>query len=61
MYNIKPSKGYVCALQTDSTYGQVYIITQVFLYAAIPPSLMMLFGLLTIRNIRGAAINPIVV
>jgi hypothetical protein len=61
LYNLQSSRGYVCALEADTTYSQVYIITQVFLYAGIPPSLMMLFGLLTVRNTRRSRINPIVV
>src|SRR5690242_7150617 len=48
MINIQPTKGFICLLQADTIYSHVYVITQVFLYAAIPPILMMFFGLMTI-------------
>jgi hypothetical protein len=48
--NVQQERGFICAVQTNTIYSEVYIITQVFLYAAVPPSLMILFGLMTIQN-----------
>jgi hypothetical protein len=57
--NIQPERGFSCAVQASSLYSQVYIITQVFLYAVIPPSLMILFGLLTIQNSNRSRVDRI--
>lgn len=48
--DVQLDKGLSCAVRANSVYAQVYIITQVFLFAVVPPSLMTLFGLLTIQN-----------
>jgi hypothetical protein len=61
LFDLQPTKGYYCTLPADSIYGQVYIIIQVFMYAVIPPSFMMFFGLMTIRNTNRPRIVPVVV
>ena len=39
-----------CVLLAETLYSQVYIITQVFMFAVVPPSLMIVFGVMTIHN-----------
>ncbi|CAF3965475.1 unnamed protein product [Rotaria sp. Silwood2] len=48
--NLQGEKGYICAVQTSSIVSQVYRIIQVFLFAVVPPSLMTIFGVMTIQN-----------
>jgi hypothetical protein len=48
-----------CAVQANTVYSQVYIITQVFLFAVIPPSLMTLFGFMTIQNPQRTNVVPV--
>ncbi|CAF3341208.1 unnamed protein product [Rotaria sp. Silwood1] len=48
--NLQPEKGLSCAVQVNSIFSQVYLIIQVSLFAVVPPSLMMIFGLMTIQN-----------
>ena len=44
------ARGSICVVQANTLYTQVYILIQVFLFAVVPPGLMISFGLLTIRN-----------
>ena len=48
-----------CLLQANSTYSQVYIVIQVFLFAIVPPSLMIIVGLMTIHNSSRPRVAPI--
>jgi len=57
--NIPQVKGSNCATQANTVYSQVYIIIQVFLFAVVPPSLMMLFGLMTIQNSHRTNVVPV--
>jgi hypothetical protein len=57
---ITQDRGFNCAVQANTIYSQVYIITQVFLFAVIPPSLMMLFGFMTIQNPQRTNVVPVV-
>ena len=50
--DLQPEMGYYCLIQANTLYAQIYIIAQVFLFAAVPPSLMIFFGLMTIRNLH---------
>jgi hypothetical protein len=50
--NLQPEMGYTCVIQANTLYAQIYIIAQVFLFAVIPPSIMVFFGLMTIRNLH---------
>ncbi|CAF1183375.1 unnamed protein product [Adineta steineri] len=42
--------GYGCAIRTQAIFNHVYILIQAFLFAAVPPILMLIFGFLTIYN-----------
>ncbi|CAF4085789.1 unnamed protein product [Adineta steineri] len=42
--------GYGCAIRTQAISNHVYILIQAFLFAAVPPILMLIFGFLTIYN-----------
>ncbi|CAF0809363.1 unnamed protein product [Adineta steineri] len=42
--------GYGCALRSKTVFNQVFLLIQSFLFAAIPPVLMLMFGFLTIYN-----------
>ena len=50
MTDLPAAKGSSCVVQANTLYSQVYILVQVFLFAIVPPALMIGFGLLTIRN-----------
>lgn len=50
MSDLQKDRGLSCAVRANSVYSQVYVITQVFLFAVVPPGLMMIFGLMTIQN-----------
>ncbi len=39
--------GYGCILRPDTFYKELYFVLQILLYAAVPPCLMIIFGLLT--------------
>jgi len=58
---IQPEAGFNCVVQANNLYSQIYIITQVFLFAVVPPSLMIFFGLMTIRNLHQTNVVPIAV
>lgn len=51
--------GAICLVQADTTYAQVYILFQVFLFAVLPPFGMIFFGLLTIHHTNRTRIAPI--
>jgi hypothetical protein len=61
MANLQPERGFVCAVEASTIYSQVYIITQVFLFAVVPPSLMMVFGLITIQHSNHSRVVPIAI
>ncbi|CAF0783392.1 unnamed protein product [Adineta steineri] len=42
--------GYGCTSRSKSIFNQVFLLTQSFLFAAVPPILMLIFGFLTIYN-----------
>jgi len=42
--------GYRCILRPDTFYKELFFVLQILLYAAVPPCLMVIFGLLTIYN-----------
>ncbi|CAF1325887.1 unnamed protein product [Adineta steineri] len=56
---LDPGKGFTCVTQADTTYFQVYIIIQVLLFAVVPPSLMMICGIITIKNMKRSRVVPI--
>jgi hypothetical protein len=60
LYDIYQGTTSTCAILADSVYSQVYLIAQVFLFAVVPPSLMILFGLMTIKNTTRLGVNPVV-
>ncbi|CAF3224959.1 unnamed protein product [Rotaria sp. Silwood2] len=47
-----------CAIRGDTIYKQVYSITQVFVFAIIPPCLMGFFGGMTIYNMKHTRFLP---
>ena len=47
-----------CAIRGDTIYKQVYPITQFFVFTVIPPSLMGLFGGMTICNMKQVRLLP---
>lgn len=59
MVDLNESSGFICVLQVNSLYGKVYLFIQVFLFAVVPPSLMTLFGLLTIHNTKQLRVIPV--
>ena len=42
--------GYGCNIRPETLYHQIFFLVQILFYAAIPPILMITFGLLTISN-----------
>ncbi|CAF0783375.1 unnamed protein product [Adineta steineri] len=42
--------GYGCTIRSKSIFNQVFLLIQSFLFAAVPPILMLIFGILTIYN-----------
>ncbi|CAF0794849.1 unnamed protein product [Adineta ricciae] len=61
MTDINASTRYLCMSQAVTTYYQVYIITQVILFAVVPPCLMVSFGLITIRHTKRSRVSPMLV
>jgi hypothetical protein len=61
MVDIQRVSGSSCILRADTIYGQVYAVTQVFLFAIVPPGLMILFGLMTIHNANQSRITLVTV
>ncbi|CAF1170767.1 unnamed protein product [Adineta steineri] len=59
LFDLQPAFGFICALQINIIYNQIYITAQVFLYALFAPGFMMIFGLMTIRNTTRARVVPI--
>jgi len=57
--DLHQERGFTCAIQANTIYSQVYIIIQVFLFAAVPPSLMALFGFMTIQNSHRSRVVPV--
>ena len=53
--DLQPSDGLGCRNRGNSTYKQLYAIVQCVLFAIVAPTLMALFGLLTICNAKQAA------
>jgi hypothetical protein len=53
--------GLGCRIPGNTIYNQIYVIVQVTLYAIIAPCLMILFGLLTIYNLRQVRVAPVVI
>ncbi|CAF1260098.1 unnamed protein product [Adineta ricciae] len=49
--------GYGCAIRPETLYNQIFYILQIILFAAIPPILMIFFGLLTIYNTTQLQVN----
>jgi hypothetical protein len=41
---------YRCGIRPDTVYNQIFNVLQIVLYAAVPPCLMIISGLLTIYN-----------
>ena len=58
---LQPERGFICANEANSTYSQVYIIIQVFLFAAVPPCLMTFFGFMTIKNSKRTNVIPLAI
>lgn len=50
--------GYGCNLRITTVYNQVFAIVQIVLYAAVPPCLMLTFGILTIHNVNKLQVIP---
>ncbi|CAF1350083.1 unnamed protein product [Adineta steineri] len=50
--------GYGCYLRPETIYNQVFNLVQIILYAAVPPILMIIFGLLTIYNTTQLHVIP---
>ncbi|CAF1339230.1 unnamed protein product [Adineta steineri] len=59
IYGLEPDKGFICMMQANTTYFQVYIIIQVLLFTVVPPSLMIMCGIITIKNAKRSRIAPI--
>lgn len=51
-YDLREDDGLGCNMRGDELYKQIFIITQVVLYAGLPPCLMIIFGLLTAWNMK---------
>jgi len=50
--------GHKCNIQGNIIYTQIYILTEVILFAAVAPCLMSIFGFLTIYNINRIRVLP---
>ncbi len=50
--------GYGCGIRPETLYNQIFILTEIILYAAVPPCLMIIFGLLTIYNTNKIRVLP---
>jgi hypothetical protein len=50
--------GYGCGIRSETLYNQIFILTEIILYAAVPPCLMIIFGLLTIYNTNKIRVLP---
>ena len=61
LFDLHQERGLGCVLLTDTLYSQVYSITQFFLFAVVPPSLMILFGVMTIHNTKRVRVVPLAV
>jgi hypothetical protein len=59
--DLQPAAGFTCVVEANTLYSQIYIITQVFLFAVVPPILMIFFGLMTIRNLHQTNVVAVVV
>ena len=58
LYDLRDDDGLGCQIRGDTILSQVFIISQVLLYAAVPPLLMIIFGLFTIWNTKQLRILP---
>ena len=56
----QPGDGLGCQIPGDKIYNQIYTVMQATFYAFIAPSLMALFGFLTMRNLRQVRVVPVV-
>lgn len=60
MLEIQPAHSVPCRISTTTLYGRIYPFIQSVLLNLIPPLLMLVFGLLTIRNTKLVRVIPVV-
>jgi hypothetical protein len=58
LIELRSTNAFGCYIQADTTYKKIYPIMEAVVFAIIPPSLMVLFGMLTIYNIKQVHVIP---
>jgi hypothetical protein len=58
LIDLRSTDRFGCRIRADTIYKQVYPIMQMILFAIIAPVLMVLFGIMTIYNIKRVRVVP---